>query len=70
MGTLRQNDGVEDYFPRVSSEGELYKTHLKTLLHWFAHNCITEFDGIVLSCKFYFLHIIFRKNYARDTCVI
>jgi hypothetical protein len=43
---------------------------LKTLLHWFAHNYITEFDGIDLWCKYYFLHIIFRKNYARDTCVI
>jgi hypothetical protein len=44
--------------------------HLKTLLHWFAHNYITEFDGIVLWCKCVFLHIIFRKNYARDMCVI
>jgi hypothetical protein len=44
--------------------------HLNTLLHWFAHNYFTEFDGIVLSCKFYFLHINFRKNYACDTCVI
>jgi hypothetical protein len=44
--------------------------HLKTLLHWFANNYITEFDSIVLSCKFYFLHTIFRKNYARDAWVI
>jgi hypothetical protein len=44
--------------------------HLKTLLHWFAHNYTTEFYSIILWCKFYFLHIIFRKDYAHDTCVI
>jgi hypothetical protein len=49
---------------------EAVAVHLKTLLHWFAHNYITEFDGIVLPCKYYSLHIIFRKNYARDTSVI
>jgi hypothetical protein len=54
----------------IASMTEIKKRHLKTLLHWFAHNYTTEFDGIVLWCKYYFLCIIFRKNYAHDTCVI
>jgi hypothetical protein len=68
-------------FKSILDHGPLFKMHLqviketmlehlKTLLHWFAHNYTTEFDSIILSCKFYFIHIIFRKNYARDTCVI
>lgn len=44
--------------------------HLKTLLHWFSHNFTTEFHHIILWCNFCFLHLIFQKNYARDTRVI
>jgi hypothetical protein len=44
--------------------------HLKTLLHWYSHNFTTEFHHIILWCNFCFLHLIFQKNYARDTRVI
>jgi hypothetical protein len=55
---------------RWTAGGDKVEYHLKTLLHWFAHNYITEFDGIVLWCQYYFLHIIFPKKNAGDTCVI
>jgi hypothetical protein len=56
--------------PKVLLGGLGTGIHLKTLLHWFAHNYTTEFYSIILSSKSYFIHIIFRKNYARNTCVI
>jgi hypothetical protein len=38
----------------MDTTADKLKLHLKTLLHWFAHNYTTEFDSIILSCKFVF----------------